>query len=103
MQLLKYGICGGGPLERLSVRVVIRDEVIDAMHKVTELMASRSGSSRHRVSARTIFFRPISACAAPACAPFAIRMRQDRAARFDPSKHGLKALWLVTADMSTIT
>ena len=34
MQLFKDRICGGGPFERLAVRVVRRDEVIDALHEL---------------------------------------------------------------------
>jgi len=33
MQLFKDRICGSGPLEWLAVRVVRRDEVIDALHE----------------------------------------------------------------------
>jgi hypothetical protein len=36
MQLLKNGIRGGGPLEGLAVRVVRRDEMIDALHQLLD-------------------------------------------------------------------
>lgn len=36
MQLFQDRICGGGPLERLAVRVVRRDEVIDALHELSD-------------------------------------------------------------------
>lgn len=36
MQLFEDRICGGGPLERLAVRVVGGDEVIDALDKLLD-------------------------------------------------------------------
>ena len=36
MELLEDRICGGGPLERLAVRVVRRDEVVNALHKLLD-------------------------------------------------------------------
>lgn len=34
MQLLKDGICGGSPSERLAMSIVVRDELIDALHEL---------------------------------------------------------------------
>ncbi len=42
MQLFEDRICGGGPLERLAVRVVGGDEVIDALD---ELLDAGEGSA----------------------------------------------------------
>ena len=36
MQLLKNGICGGGPFERLAVGIVVSDELIDALYELLE-------------------------------------------------------------------
>ena len=47
MQLFKDGISGGGPLERLAVCVVRRDEVIDALHELltTQLLEIVGGAA----------------------------------------------------------
>lgn len=44
MQLLKNGIGRGCPLERLAVFVVVRDELIDALH---ELLDTGEGASAY--------------------------------------------------------
>ena len=36
MELLKNRICGGGPSERLAVCIVVRDELIDALHELLD-------------------------------------------------------------------
>ena len=54
MQLLKNGICGGGPFERLAVGIVVSDELIDAPHELLDAV--------ERAARRGMFAPGLSVC-----------------------------------------